>query len=476
MQDRFINRVGGYLPLLRFDRPAGAQALRSLGLGGKGAGRRALAGWDEDALSLSVEAARVALNGGPPPERLVFASTSAPFTDRSHATLASSALGLPDTVRTADVAGSRRCAVGALLDALLGSESALISAGEKRPARPGSPQHLGYGDGGAAALVGDEGGARLIGFASRSHDLIDTYASHATPTPYAAEERFVREVAAREVIIPAIRSACASAEIDPSAIAQAAVHEPLAGMWREIAKPLGVTAPNHAATLEAQAGDLGAAHALFALALAFAAAKPGDIVLVCGFGSGCDALLFEVTAPVAGVQQTADALGQGLATSDYVRFLSLTEALTLDFGVRSEFEQKAQATVIERHGRDAMGFIGGRDATGNVQFPKTRIPIRPGAAGPEPLEDVRLADLPATLMSVTADRLNYTPAPPFWFGLVQFDNGARLLMELTDANTTPFAVGDRLRMRLRIKSMDRRRGFRTYFWKAAPERRLALEA
>ncbi len=475
MQDRFISNVGGYLPLLRFDRRAGAQALRSLGLGGKAAGRRALAGWDEDALTLSVEAARGALPDGRQPERLVFASTSAPFTDRSQATLATAALGLPESVRTTDVAGSRRCAIGALLDALLGPGTTLVTAGEKRSARPGSPQHLGFGDGGAAALVGDNGGARLMGYASRSHDLIDTYASHAVPTPYAAEERFVRKIAAREVLVPAIKSACAAAGINPSDIAHAAVHEPLAGMWRDVAKPLGVTAPNHAATLEAQAGDLGASHALFALALAFAAAKPGDVVLLCGFGSGCDALLFEVTAPVAGAQEATQMLAHGRSTGDYVRFLSLTEAIALDFGVRSEFEQKAQATVIERHGRDTMGFVGGRDTTGNVQFPKTRMPVRPGAAGPEPMVDVRLADLPAVLMSVTADRLNYTPDPPFWFGLVQFDNGARLLMELTDADAAPFAVGDRLGMRLRIKSMDRRRGFRTYFWKAAPERRPALE-
>ncbi len=475
MRNRFITSVGAYLPLLRFERRAGAQALRSLGLGGKGAGGRALAGWDEDALTLSVEAARAVLQDGLQPERLVFASTSAPFTDRSQATLATTALGLPETVRTSDVAGSRRCAVGALMDALLGPGITLVAAGEKRPARAGSPQHLGFGDGGAAALVGDQGGAQLIGHASRSHDLIDTYASHATPTPYAAEERFVREVAARDVLIPAIRAACAFAEISPSEVAHAAVHEPLAGMWRDVAKPLGLTAPNHAATLEAQAGDLGAAHALFALALAFAAAKSGDVVLLCGFGSGCDALLFEVVSPVAGAEAASEMLAHGLATSDYVRFLSLTDAIALDFGVRSEFEQKAQAAVLERHGRDTMGFVGGRDATGNVQFPKTRIPIRPGATGPEPLEDVRLANLPATLMSVTADRLNYTPDPPFWFGLVQFDNGARLLMELTDADAIPFAVGDRLSMRLRIKSMDRRRGFRTYFWKAAPERRPMLE-
>lgn len=165
----------------------------------------------------------------------------------------------------------------------------------------------------------------------------------------------------------------------------------------------------------------------------------------------------------------------GHSLDDYVRFLSLNGDLDLDWGPRSEFEQKAQATVIERYGRDMIGFIGGRDPTGNVQFPKSKIPIRPDADGAEALVDVRLADAPAKLASVTADRLNFTPDPPFWFGLVQFDNGARVLMELTDANAAGFKVGDAVTMRLRIKSRDRRRGMRTYFWKAAPVSRPALE-
>jgi uncharacterized OB-fold protein len=122
-----------------------------------------------------------------------------------------------------------------------------------------------------------------------------------------------------------------------------------------------------------------------------------------------------------------------------------------------------------------IGFIGGRDSKGNVQFPKSRIPVRPDATGPEPLEDVRLADDGAKIVSVTADRLNFTPDPPFWFGLVQFDNGARVMMEFTDANAGGFSVGDRVRMRLRIKSHDTRRGFRTYFWKSAPAQRPLIE-
>ena len=101
-------------------------------------------------------------------------------------------------------------------------------------------------------------------------------------------------------------------------------------------------------------------------------------------------------------------------------------------------------------------------------FPKSAIPVNPAIEGPEPLEDVRLADEQASIVSVTADRLNFSPDPPFDFGLVQFDNGARVLMEMVDRPASDFKVGDRVRMRLRIKSQNVRLGFRTYFWKAAP--------
>jgi hydroxymethylglutaryl-CoA synthase len=473
MTNRFIASVGTYLPLLRLERTAAAKALKFSGLGGRGAGRRTVSGWDEDALTLAIEAARHLGTGA---ESVTFASTSAPFTERSHAMLLSEALALPPTVRTNDVSGSRRCAVSALLQALLGTEEALVSAGEARVIPAGNPLHLAFGDGGAAVRVGASGAAKLLGHASLSHDLIDLYASREHPAPYAYEERFVRETAVREVIAPTIKRAMLAAGVDPSRIAFAAVHEPVSGCWRDIAKAAGITAPNLASDLSAAAGDLGAAHVLFAFALACHQAEPGDLILLAGFGSGCDAMVVELSGEMPGAANAAAMLETGLATSDYMRFLSLSGALDLDWGVRSEFEQKAQATVIERHGRDTIGFIGGQDSRGNVQFPKSRIPVHPDATGPEPLSDVRLADLTATLVSVTADRLNFTPDPPFWFGLVQFDNGARVMMEFTDADADGFKVGDKVRMRLRIKSHDKRRGFRTYFWKAAPIERPRMEA
>lgn len=472
-----IVAIGGYLPLLRLDRKAAAKELAWTGLGMTRNGFRTVADWDEDALTMAVEAARGLVSI--PPDALRFASTSAYFTDRSQAAIMLDALALAPTIRSVDHANSRRAGTTALLDALLGSRIELVTAAEKRDVQVGSAAHFGQGDGGAAVLTGDNAAARLLGHACLTRDLIDRYTSREHPTPYVYEERFVRDIAVAELLVPTIRAACIAAGIDPAQIAHAACAEPVGNCWKAVAKALKIAAPNHCETLGAQAGDLGAAHPLFGLGLALAAAEPGDLVLLVGFGSGVDALLFEVTAPVPGAAAMAAALAEGERISSFTRFLSLTGAINLDWGMRAEFEQKAQATVLDRMGRDTIGFIGGRDSTGNVQFPKSAYPVNPVLDEPEALVDVRLADEMATIVTVTADRLNFSPDPPFDFGLVQFDDagqgrGARVLMEMVNRPAGGFKVGDSVRMRLRIKAQNARLGFRTYFWKAAPAVRQQL--
>lgn len=473
-----IAAIGGYLPLLRLDRKVAAKELAWSGLAMPRAGFRTVADWDEDPLTMAVEAARDLARS--PPDALRFASTSAYFTDRSQAAVMVDALALAPATRSGDLAGSRRAGTTALLDALLGGRAELVAAAEKREAQVGSAAHFGQGDGAAAVRTGDNAAARLLGHACLTRDLVDRYTSREHPAPYVYEERFVRDIAVSELLVPTIRAACAEAGIDPARIAHAACAEPVSNCWKGVAKLLGIAASNHCETLTAQAGDLGAAHPLFGLGLAMAAARPGDLVLLVGFGSGVDAMIFEVTAPVPGAAAMAALLNEGERIRDFTRFLSLTGAVDIDWGMRAEFEQKAQATVLDRVGRETIGFIGGRDSTGNVQFPKSAYPVNPALDGPEKLADVRLADELATVVSVTADRLNFSPDPPFDFGLVQFDangpgGGARVLMEMVNRPAAGFTVGDRVRMRLRIKSQNARLGFRTYFWKAAPTDRPRLE-
>jgi len=79
-----------------------------------------------------------------------------------------------------------------------------------------------------------------------------------------------------------------------------------------------------------------------------------------------------------------------------------------------------------------------------------------------------LADAPAKVATFTADWLMFYLAPPLYVGLVQFDNGARVLMEMVDVDAANFDVGTPLRMVYRVKEKDTRRHYNRYFWKAAP--------
>ena len=77
-----------------------------------------------------------------------------------------------------------------------------------------------------------------------------------------------------------------------------------------------------------------------------------------------------------------------------------------------------------------------------------------------------LADEKAEVKTFTADHLMYHPSPPLYVGLVQFDVGARVLMEMVDVDADNFDVGSPLEMAFRIKSKDARLNNVAYFWKA----------
>lgn len=466
--------TGGYLPLLRFDRKVARAELRWSGLGGSGRGMRAVAGWDEDALTMAVEAARAAAPAASP-GTITFASTSSPFVDRSMAGVIVDALGFPSNSLSQDVGGSRRAGVTALLRAFSVGRTELIAAGEKRAAAPGSPQHLAWGDGAGAAFVAPGPGiATLLGAATVNLDLLDISISADRRLPYAAEDRFVRDQAIELVYLPSITAALAEAGVTAADVGLAIVPEPVDGIYAAVARRLGLKAPNLCAEIAAGAGELGAAMPLFGLALAMDRAQPGQKILLAGFGNGADILILEATGKGNGTAENF--IKTGAILNSYSRFLNLSGMLPLDWGPRAEVNQKVAASTLLRHGRDMHGFVGGRDRGGNVQFPKTPVPVRPDATGPEDYEDVALRDVAARVVSITADRLNFTPDPPFHFGLVQFENGARVTMEHCDVEGRAPEVGDALAMRFRIKAVDRQRQFRSYFWKAAPAQRADLPA
>src|SRR4029453_101769 len=153
-----ILAFGAYIPWRRLQRKAIADTHGwfNPALKGQAKGERAFCNWDEDTVTMAVEAARDALRGRERGsiEALRFASTTFPFLDRLHSGIVAQALSLDDDVSAIDVAATQRAATSALIEALSsGTETPAIGP-EKRDAKAASPLEMASGEGPAAVLVG----------------------------------------------------------------------------------------------------------------------------------------------------------------------------------------------------------------------------------------------------------------------------------------------------------------------------------
>src|SRR2546430_6196105 len=133
-----IVSYGSYVPYRRLKRSAIAQVLGVPG----GKGGRAVASFDEDSASMAVEAARDAMRGasGTSIQALFFATTTPPYGEKLNAAIIGAAARLPLEIRAADLTGSTRAGLGALLQAADsvggGAKNALAVAGDSRLGAP----------------------------------------------------------------------------------------------------------------------------------------------------------------------------------------------------------------------------------------------------------------------------------------------------------------------------------------------------
>jgi uncharacterized OB-fold protein len=52
--------------------------------------------------------------------------------------------------------------------------------------------------------------------------------------------------------------------------------------------------------------------------------------------------------------------------------------------------------------------------------------------------------------------------------MIEFEEGGRVMIDFTDIDADALKVGQPMQMMFRIKDIDTARGFRRYYWKAAP--------
>lgn len=476
-----ITAFGAYIPWRRLERAAIFEANRwfAPGLRGLAKGRRAIASWDEDSVTMAVEAARDCIGDRPRADirSVILASTSLPYSDRQNAGIVKEALSLNDEIGTLDVSSSQKAGTGALIQGLHAAEAlrapVLVTAAEKRRAKPASEEELLNGDGAAGFLVSpDDGVARLVGTYSAAVDFVDHFRAASCEFDYGWESRWIREEGFEKIGAAAVKAALARYNIPPARVSQLVVGVPVRGMAAAFARRLGIPPESAQLDLGETVGHLGAAQPLLMLAYALERAAPGDLLVVVGFGQGADVLIFEVTAEIGRVQRglgVSGSLTRGIPESNYLKYLAWTGNLQLELGKRAEFDQKPVPTALYRSRRAVLGLVGSRcQRTGDVQFPRSEISVAGADAASDPQEDYPLADRMARILTFTADHLTFTPDPPAYYGMVEFEGGGRMLAEFADVQPDVVRVGALMRMMFRIKAIDNRSGFVKYFWKAVP--------
>lgn len=472
---RGILSAAAYVPYRRLDR---AEVRATFGKGG-GRGQRTVASYDEDATTLAVEAGRLALRrageDAPAPDGVVFATTAPPYLDKTNATAVHAALRLDRTAAAYDALGSCRSGVGALRAALDGRGTTLVAAGDLRSGAPTSPDEAAGGDAGSAVLVGDgetggEGPGRLlaehVATVSLTEEFLDRWRTPGDANSKVWEERF-----GESVYVPLGRDAwdlaLKAADVGADEVDRVAVVGTHARSVARLGKALGV---GEGALLDdrgATVGNTGAAAAGLALAGLLEGARPGQLLALVSLVDGADVLVFRATDAVADwrPERTLDEQVAAGAPVPYGTFLSWRGEVTVQPPNRPE-PQRAAAPPSARRTEWKFGFVGSRDPSGALSLPPSRVSWADGTldeGAPAPM-----ADVGATIVTFTVDRLAYSPSPPIVFAVVDFDGGGRFPVELTDVEPDALAIGDRVEMTFRrLTTSD---GVHNYFWKARPVR------
>jgi uncharacterized OB-fold protein len=217
-------------------------------------------------------------------------------------------------------------------------------------------------------------------------------------------------------------------------------------------------------------GNTGTAAALLMLAAALEKAKPGDRILFVGYGDGADAFILRVTDEIKKFQKKSvisDKLARKTAISygQYLNWRNLVpvEASTLPerstLSLPSRWRERKVIYALygakcKKCGTPQISQIG--------QTPRVCV----NCQAKDEFEPYKFSDKKAKLFSYTIDQLQPTLNPPGVNGVIDFDEGGRMICELTDCEVDKVKIG--MPVEMTFRKMYYSRGIHNYFWKAKP--------
>jgi len=443
-------------------------------------GEKAVANYDEDPITMAVAAGIDALNNVDLStiEGVYFASTTMPYKERLNSAIMTLALNVNDQVRAADFGGGLKAGTTALLSALESVESKrinniIVTAADCRLGKAATTQEMIFGDAAAAFLVGDTDViAEFKGSYSVTYDFADHIRTYDAAQDRQWEERWIRDVGYTGFIPEVINGLLDKYQMNIADFAKVIYACNNRGGRKKINGKLGITGEQEQSNLQNEVGDTGTSMPLVMLAHALEDAKPGDKILVVSYGSGGDALYFEVTEniqkkkPINGI---SGCLANRAELDAYTKYLVWRDLLNADVGMRSEVPDYSALSALWRRRKEVLGFWGSKcTSCGTRQYPPQRICANPECGAIDKMEPCRFSDKTGKIVSYTGDMLNAALDPPSLYGKVQFEGGGRHTIDFTDCTIDELSTGKTMALSFRRKFHDNIRDIIGYYWKAVP--------
>ena len=477
-----ITSYGAYIPRLRLNRRAIFQNMGwfAPAIVMVAQGERSMCNWDEDALTMAVAASRDCLIGQDKSvlDGLYLASTTLPFADRQNAGIVATALNMPSDILAADFTASQRAGTNALLVALESVKSGerrnvLVTASDMRKTKPGDFYEMWFGDGAASLMVGSQNViADFKGSYSTCYDFVSHYRGNDKQFDYRWEERWTRDEGYAKIIPEAVKGLTDKLGITIDEVDRLIYPCFFKTEHKNIARKLNADPEKIVGNLHAECGETGVAHPLVMFVRALEDAKPGDRIIVAGFGQGCNALYFVVTDAITKLTSrigVAGCLANKVTTNNYARWLKFRDLIDPEMGIRAEASTQTAMTTLWRKRKMLLGLVGGKCRECQTpQFPQMDICVNPNCGAHHSQDDYEFADVAAKIKTFTSDLLAVSVDPPHKYGMIQFKGGGRMMADFTDCEFDDLKVGLPIQMVFRKRVQDKHRGFVNYFWKAAP--------
>ncbi len=447
---------------LRRDLLAGQWGGKSMG------GAKAVANFDEDALTQGYEAAwRLVERDGIRElvDALYFASTTSPHWQRASSSFIAAACDLPDEVETVDFGGSVRAGTSALRAALNAvsagtARSVIVTASDVREGAPESHEEQLFGDAAAALTVGrEEVIAELVAQASRSDDFLNEWRRDRDRYVNVLGSRYSTERGYEANVMAVARRALEVAGLKPADVARVALSSPDGRAHDGAAKKIGF-APDQ--LVEVGVKDVGVTGTPMPLALlcrALDEVETGALVLAVGHGDGADALLFRV------IEEKRERVKRAMdSTSLDIPSYAIYRKLR-DF-TRAGAEEGAVISnvMFEKEERQNVRLHATRcPKCETVQFPLAKVCVK--CRNREALKEVRMARR-GTVFTYTKDYLYSAPNPPTVVAVIELEDGARFYCQVTDIDAEKIEIGQAVEFTLRrLKDGG---GMHHYYWKCRP--------